>query len=148
MAKRKNKKNIKHPEWYVLVEDINDRKIVKFNVFNHYGFTYSLFDEVFKYLKKHGNNPFNTEEFDDDLKKIIRSNLMYYYWSKCEWEIIITCFPPYDKFNELKTDVFEQVMLNYDAFFKYVRKQALELFYGYKVKTIKQYIEILDKLQL
>lgn len=48
---------------------------------------------------------------------------MYYFWSKCEWEIILSDFPPSKKFQEKKVDVYEQVMLNWDIFINYVWNQ-------------------------
>ena len=48
----------------------------------------------------------------------VRSELMYYFWSKCEWEIVITDWPSGKA--EYKTDVFYQVKLNWDAFCGYL----------------------------
>lgn len=47
---------------------------------------------------------------------------MYYFWSKCEWEIILSDFPPSDRFKKKKVDVYEQVMLNWDKFINYLWK--------------------------
>ena len=45
---------------------------------------------------------------------------MYYYWSKCEWEIILSAWPSRKDFNEEKIDVFDQINLNWDRFADYV----------------------------
>ena len=74
---------------------------------------------------------------------------MYYYWAKCEWEVVITSWPPHINMDELdrinkqrksefakydrepyclcintdvrkKIDVYSQVMLNFDIFVDYV----------------------------
>ena len=45
---------------------------------------------------------------------------MYYFWSKCEWEIILSDWPPSDTFCKEKIDVFDQVMLNWDIFVDYI----------------------------
>lgn len=124
-------------EWNVYIENVNNKKIVKFNIFNHYVFNREIEDV----LKK------NTSK--EAAEKQIKSLLMYYYWSKSEWEIIITSWPPYtsqegllkmNKESEMfqrnygkppvsvgtqlevseKIDVYNQVMLNWDVFFNYV----------------------------
>jgi hypothetical protein len=54
---------------------------------------------------------------------------MYYFWSKAEWEIIISSWPNRDN-DELKIDVFDQVMLNWEAFVDYCwsnKKKILKL---------------------
>ena len=56
------------------------------------------------------------EEFADKL----RSSLMYYYWSKCEWEIIVGPWCGGRDTKEIKIDVFDQVMYNWEHFLEYV----------------------------
>lgn len=43
-----------------------------------------------------------------------------YYWSKCEWEIILSHWPPRKNAQELKIDVYDQVMLNWPIFCDYI----------------------------
>ena len=100
-------------EWYVYVEDFNRNQIRKHNVFNHYYFM----DDIKKIYKKHKND-------FDTFSKEVKSSLMYYYWSKAEWEIIISSWPERKDFKEEKIDVYDQVMLNWDSFIKYVWEQA------------------------
>lgn len=124
-------------EWIVYRYDFNKREIVEFNIFNHYRFK----EDVNKDLKKCKTR----EEFAKKLK----SNLMYYFWSKYEYEIVISSFPIYIKKEELnrlnehfknntekyghepysigvrpdvssKIDIAEQVMLNFEIFVDYV----------------------------
>lgn len=124
-------------EYYVYHHNFNKRSIEKFNVFNHRRF----YEDVKKDLKKCKTK----EEFAERL----RLNLFYYYGSKCEWEVVITSWPPRIKIKELerlnsereellkkydrepynlyikpdiaeKIDVYEQVMLNWDLFVDYV----------------------------
>ena len=95
--------------WNVYYYNLNKRKIEIHNVFNHWRFIeYSA-----KAIKK----------FKDDTKALeeqIRKELMYYYWSKYEWEVIISPFTTNPKDNEcIKVDVYSQVMLNWDKFFEY-----------------------------
>lgn len=56
----------------------------------------------------------------DKFKEEVRKIVMYYYWAKCEWEVIISAWPPNEKAKEEKVDVYSQVMLNFDIFYKYL----------------------------
>ena len=124
-------------EWNVYREDFNSKKIEKFNIFDHYRFE----EDVKKALKKFDNK----EEFAKEVKR----DLQYYFWSKCEYEIVLTSWVPHIDKEELmrlnadfeeslakyghepyslcvepnvfkKIDICEQVMLNFDAFVNYV----------------------------
>lgn len=64
-------------EWNVYYYDFNRNKIDTYNVLNHYSF----FEDVKKIIKKHKTK----EEFTEQLRKEVR----YYFWSRCEWELII-----------------------------------------------------------
>lgn len=97
------------PEWNVFLADWNQKKIVGFNIFRHANFMAEC-DEAFK--KCHGDR----EYFD----QIIDRSLMYYYWCKCEWEILICDFPYNDNFKPDKVDVYDQVKLNWDKFINYL----------------------------
>lgn len=95
------------PEWYVYIYNLNHRKIETYNIFNHGTF--------FKYYIKALEESATKEEFADK----IQSELRYYFWSKCEWEIEIVDWMGHQK-NGLKTDVFKQITLNFDVFVDYV----------------------------
>lgn len=123
--------------WIVYCSDTNRNKIKTFNIFNHSRFR----EDVEKYLKKYKDK----EEFAEHLKR----SLMYHFWSKCEWEIVITDWAPHITMKELdrlnaerektsreygrdpytlyvnpevaeKIDVYEQVMNNWEIFLDYV----------------------------
>ena len=96
-------------EWNVWVSDFNARKIETHNVFAHYGF----WNDLVKFKRKYGKD---REEFT----KHVRSSMMYYYWSKCEWEVIIDHWPPSERYRKKKIDVFEQVDINFDKFMDYL----------------------------
>ena len=124
-------------EWNVFVEDWNRKEIKTFNIFQHGRF----YEDVKKALKKIDNK----EEFAEELRK----SLAWCYWSKCEWETVITSFPAritkeeLDRLNEefksdtekyghepyslwisptvgKKVDIYEQVRLNWDIFVDYI----------------------------
>lgn len=99
-------------EYNVFLEDFNRRRIVKWNIFNHCGFA----DDCKKVAKEcKSDKAFS--QFEED----IREKLMYYFWSKCEYEIILSAWPPFEdgSFKDEKVSVYDQVMINWDAFIKY-----------------------------
>lgn len=95
-------------EWNVYLDDINKRKIIIFNVFKHWAF----YEDLKKIIKKYTD----IKDFSEELRKIC----IYYFWSKCEYEIILTCWPKWDKFKEEKIDVYSQLNLNWDKFVNYI----------------------------
>lgn len=64
-------------EWNVYTYDFNKNEIERYNIFWHGSFV--------EYVKNHIKKYKNKDEFADRLK----SELQYYFWSKCEWELII-----------------------------------------------------------
>lgn len=101
---------MKQLKWNVYVYSFNSRQIVTFNIFDHERFK----NDVLKIPKKIGFGDFNL------FKEQLRRELMYYYWCKCEWEIIISPWPTHDNDPEIKVDAYSQVMLNFDIFAEYV----------------------------
>lgn len=68
--------------WNVYVGDFNSGEIKLFNVFNHYGF----YQDCLKAKKKYKDDK-------DGFAEEVRHSLMYCFWSKCEWEIILQHWP-------------------------------------------------------
>ena len=68
--------------WNVYVGDSNSGEIKPFNVFNHYGF----YHDCLKAKKKY-------KEDKAGFAEAVKHSLMYYYWSKCEWEIVLQHWP-------------------------------------------------------
>lgn len=95
------------PVWNVYIYNINLQKIEVYNIFNHGSFKKDV-DLALRVAE-------NKEEFAQALQKELR----YYFWSKCEWEIEIVDWLGHQK-SGLKTDVYKQVMLNFDVFVDYV----------------------------
>ena len=54
------------------------------------------------------------EEFIDKLKR----QLMYYFWSKCQYEIILS--PWTGQADNIKIGIYDQIMMNFDRFVDYV----------------------------
>ena len=93
--------------WKVFVEDWSSGEIVDYDILA------SGFSERIKPIIK------KVESFEE-FKKELNSILMYYFWSKCEWEVIITGWPPSERVEERKVDVYEQIKLNFEVFAKYI----------------------------
>ena len=97
-------------KWFVFVESVNRKEIYEMNVFDHGGFTADLE----KFLKKRPTR----EELSEELRHIT----MYYFWSKCEWEVLLTSWVHggRDDAPERKIDVYDQLKMNWDHFVDYV----------------------------
>lgn len=94
--------------WNTYYYSMNSRIIKLFNIFDHCGFN--------KEVKEHLQKCETKEEFAQKIK----SSLMYFFWSKCEWEILISPWIDINAERTIKIDVYDQVMLNFDAFVNYV----------------------------
>lgn len=64
-------------EWNVFCYNINKGKIETFNIFDHWKFN----EDGQKSLKKFKDK--------NEFKKVIESDLMYYFWSKSQYELVI-----------------------------------------------------------
>ena len=51
---------------------------------------------------------------------ILISEVMYYFWAKCEWEVLITPWVGGKGVEDKKVDVCWQIMNNWDVFVDYV----------------------------
>jgi len=96
------------PAWNVIYHSINSKEIKTHNVLAHGGVRKDIVEATKKCKTK--------EEFGEKL----RSSLMYYYWGKCEWEILITPWCGDKDTIKRKIDVYEQVMFNWELFLDYV----------------------------
>lgn len=99
---------MKKLDWKVIYYNCNARKIDTFNVFNHSSFV----ADVEKDLKRCTTK----EEFAEKLRK----SLQYYFWTKCEWEIIVSPWAGGREDEAIKVDVYWQVMNNWRLFLDYV----------------------------
>lgn len=101
--------------WYVYRQDANSGKIESWDIFEHWRFRQDII-ELLKRLDE------NTDRAD--FAKDVKSNLMYYFWSKAEYEIILKNWIGKDC--EIKIDVYDQVMLNFDKFIDYLYEHKKE----------------------
>lgn len=93
-------------EWNVYYYDFNANEMKPYNVL--WGFE--------KFVRDAQKNVKDKNEFAAKLK----SEMMYYFWCKCEWEIVLT---PWigrkDGTGEKKIDIYDQLRLNWDHFVDY-----------------------------
>jgi len=105
--------------WKVWYGDFNSGRIETDDVFDHPGFR----DDCRKAARKYAKDK-------DAFAEAVRKSLMYYFWSKCEWEIILSHWPPSEhssRFRAEKIDVYDQIMLNWEIFIDYVWEHKGEL---------------------
>ena len=94
--------------WKVLNYDINKRKVVDYEVFN------TKYEEELKKARK--NKKFTDRE---SLKEYLRKDFQYYFWSRAEYEIMVSSLSC--KFvKPEKIDVFRQLEMNLDRITDYV----------------------------
>ena len=131
-------------EWNVFRENWNTKTIRKFNIFSHEVFK----KEILLALEK--------SKSKEELSKMVQSIAMYYFWAKCEYEIMLTSWPPSITKEEAKeiqlsveesearhkhlprvfgvelavsskVDVYEQLLLNWDRFIDYLYDWGLAI---------------------
>ena len=93
--------------WNVFYHNSNAKKIEFFNIFDHWKFR----EGVEKALKK--------SKTREELERAVKSELMCCFWSKYEWEVLITTFPANED-ETIKVDVYWQVINNFDRFIDYL----------------------------
>lgn len=122
--------------WNVYRENVNTKRIETYNIFEHASF------------RKDVEEAYATCRTKDEFVEQLRKSLMYYFWSKCEWEVIITDWPTHIAGSEVerlgrefknysttygryphslgvnlpiaeKIDVYDQVRLNWSTFVDY-----------------------------
>ena len=106
----RNIKNDVDLEWNVFVHDINKRQMKIFNVFNHGRYR----QEIIELLNR--RDDYTLEEF----KEKVKSSTMYYYWCKCEWEILIAPWVGDFDNESVKIDVYKQLEMNWNHYIKYL----------------------------
>lgn len=95
-------------EWYVYYHDFNGKEIKPYNVL---GSKY-IREFIQKAKKKYRGSK---EVFTEELRK----ELMYRFWSKSEWEIVVSAWCGGDGNEAIKIDVYDQIRLNWQPFVDY-----------------------------
>lgn len=98
-------------EWYVTYQDFNSQKFKRINILKYY-------EDFIKKLKKKVNS---YEEFSKEL----RSEMMYRFWSKCEWEVVLKrengrlymlLWPPHE--NDVGEDITDDKLFDWNGLFE------------------------------
>lgn len=127
--------------WNIFVNDFNQKRIVVENIFNYNWIVTNDIISIYKDYKKNGM------DFDTFSEKVKRA-IMHEYWSRSEYETVVTSWPPHILNDELdriikvrdesirdyghfycesvrldvgvKIDVYTQIMLNWEHFINYL----------------------------
>lgn len=122
--------------WNVLYYNFNSRKIETYNVL---GGSYFI-DELKKMMKKHKDK--------NDFAEALKREMMYHFWSRCEWELIIEatednriflipwvgCSEP----EKVKIDVTDDINFDWRGF--------AELHIGKQIYNDKAKIDVYDQI--
>ena len=68
--------------------------------------------DIIPYLYDRYKNASTKPKTHKEMVEFVKSNSMYQWWSRCEYEIIISDWPPSGK--EEKWDVYKQIEMNLD----------------------------------
>ena len=91
-------------EWYVYYFDFNAREMRPYNAL--------ACEKVIKHLLKKSDTK---SEFSAALRK----EMMWRYWSKCEWEVVLEEWTGREDRVREKIDVYDQLCLNWDRLVDY-----------------------------
>ena len=105
-------------KWNVYNYDFNSNEIIVFNIFEHGTFL--------KYIKDAIKESTSKEEFAKKLK----AELQYYFWSKCEYEVLVSPWIGRKEPVQKKIDVYDQIMNNWHVFVDYVYNEATKEMLG------------------
>ena len=89
----------------VIVQDFNRREFVAYDVIPY-------FKNAWDTMKR---SKVRSKELPTDLKGLkewIKSQSRYHFWSRCEYEVVLSGWPNQD--DKRKIDVHEQIMMNLD----------------------------------
>lgn len=96
-------------KYNVILWDINKREFIPY--------------DIFPYLKHVWAKDENKPKTFDEFKEWIRKESLYQWWSRCEYEIILSDWP--SKTKSKKVDVHYQVMNNIDVITKLFMEEVL-----------------------
>lgn len=105
--------------FYTIIYDCNRKRFEQYDVIPYLVNEYKELKKN-KALQKIHPLPKTFDEF----KVFIEHASMYQYWSRCEYEIILSCWPCQDV--EEKWDIHRQIMMNLDIVTKIVMESIKE----------------------
>jgi hypothetical protein len=108
-CKKGSKKFISLLEWKVFLYDFNNMQPKEYNIFKN--------ANLQKYLSKLYKDCQNDrDKFTQELNRL----LLWLFCGRCEYEFIMSSWPPSEKDKKYKLDVYEQLMLNFDRLVEYL----------------------------
>lgn len=87
--------------FYTIIYNANSKVFEPYDIMPY-------FIEQYKKNKKKKKQPITFDEF----KEFVEGNSLYMYWSRCEYEIILSSWPCEDR--QEKIDIHQQIMMNID----------------------------------
>ena len=99
-------------EWYVLNYNFNSKKIEPINIFNYGNFLKDIKEIYKEYIER--------KEDIEFFENKINSQLLYYFWSRREYEISVGDLFEKDLEKYEKIDVYYQIKMNFKAFIEYL----------------------------
>ena len=94
--------------FYVIVYDFNRKTFIPY--------------DVIPYLKKCYYEATDKPETLEEFKNFVERQSMYQWWSRCEYEIILSDWPSQE--HEEKWDVYQQIMLNLETIAEILMKNV------------------------
>lgn len=87
----------------VIFYDVNNRKFISCDVIPYFVDQYKA------------SKPKNRPKTKEELKKFIKEWSMYRFWARCEYEMILSSWPPSKNESGEKWDIHKQLMMNLDV---------------------------------
>ena len=94
-------------KWITIIYDNGEIKY--FNIFKNISFREAI-EEIFRI----------PELSREDIEEQVKRKAQWQFWSRCEYEIILSEWPLSSKDESYKLDVFEQLEANWERFIDYV----------------------------
>lgn len=88
-------------KYNVIIYDFNNHKFESYDIFKYLKYRYDSIDKL--------NKPKTFQEFKEFIIRWSR----YEWWARCEYEMILTPWPPNNKVRE-KWDIHKQITMNID----------------------------------
>ena len=106
----------KNLEWYAFMYDWNKQELVRTNALGT-----RFVEDIQTRIKRDNINSY------EGLKEGIKRELMYYYWCRAEYEVMVTDLFPrdFEEFEKkaVKIDIWYQLEPNLDRITEYVNKE-------------------------
>lgn len=123
----------------VIIYDINGKKFTTYDVLPYLRNSYNERVENFKKLekkikrsKKKIDESILNEKYNKvpstfkEFREFVNDESRYQFWSRCEYEIILSDWPPSNPPIEEKWDVYDQIVMNIDLVTKLLMEDVIK----------------------